>query len=291
LQRHPTLPLSLHSEVMTPVDASDRRRSFCARLKSERERQGTSLAAIAASTKIKASLLEALERGDLSRWPKGLYRRAFFREYVAAIGMPPEPTISNFVELFTDGDAPRVSSAAAAPAAEPDSLRLLFAPEPSAPTATSTLLDAAARLGAAAVDICAVLALASIAAAVSTVHVAPVALCVGALFYVATTVTGVSPSFLLWTRVRSRHTTPVTSAAPPVAARPLSSDVQAPAIGAPAGLIVEALRSSRTTLHEYVERLSASEMMAGRQRRRDLASVRRQRVEAANRTTADELVM
>jgi hypothetical protein len=276
---------------MTPVEASDRRRSFCARLKSERERRGTSLAAIAASTKIKASLLDALERGDLSRWPKGLYRRAFFREYVSAIGLPPEPSISNFVELFTDGDAPRVANTAGAPAAEPDSLRLLFAPEPSTTTPPATMLDGAARLAAAVVDICAVAALASIAAAVSTFHVAPVALFVGVIFYVTAGVSGMSPSFRVWKRISGRHAAPVTVERSTSASRVLPVAVQAPAIGAPAGFIADALRTSRTTLHEYIERLSASDMMAGRQRRRDLASVRRQRVEAANHPTADELVM
>jgi len=45
---------------MTTVETSDKRRAFCARLKSERERRGRSLADIATSTKIKASLLDAL---------------------------------------------------------------------------------------------------------------------------------------------------------------------------------------------------------------------------------------
>src|SRR6478609_7094516 len=111
---------------MTSVEASDKRRSFCTRLKTERERRGTSLATIAASTKIKASLLDALERGDLSHWPKGIYRRAFFREYVAAVGLPLEPTVSDLTDLFTEGELPRSLPPVGA---DPDALRLFFAPD------------------------------------------------------------------------------------------------------------------------------------------------------------------
>src|SRR5688572_899188 len=57
-------------------------------LRRQRERRGVTLEAIEQTTKISRSLLVALERGDLSRWPGGLYRRSFLREYAAAIGLP-----------------------------------------------------------------------------------------------------------------------------------------------------------------------------------------------------------
>jgi transcriptional regulator with XRE-family HTH domain len=72
------------------------------RLRGERESRRLTLEQLSASTKIPASLLEALERDDLSRWPKGLYRRAFFRSYVTAIGLPPEPLGAEFARLFCD---------------------------------------------------------------------------------------------------------------------------------------------------------------------------------------------
>ena len=43
--------------------------SFGARLRQQRERQQIALTAIAEQTKIGLSLLEALERDDLSHWP------------------------------------------------------------------------------------------------------------------------------------------------------------------------------------------------------------------------------
>ena len=78
------------------------RQSFGPRLKAERERQGITLEQIAESTKIKASILAQLEQNDVSRWPKGIFRRAFFRDYAAAIGVAFEPTWAEFVQLFPD---------------------------------------------------------------------------------------------------------------------------------------------------------------------------------------------
>ena len=85
------------------------------RLRSEREIRGFTLEHISASTKIPVPLLEALERDDLSRWPKGIYRRAFFRAYVTALGLPPDPLTHEFARLFPDDTSPEPRAAAAAP--------------------------------------------------------------------------------------------------------------------------------------------------------------------------------
>ncbi len=53
--------------------------SFGARLRQRRERQQIALTSIAEQTKISLSLLEALERDDVSHWPAGIFRRAFIR--------------------------------------------------------------------------------------------------------------------------------------------------------------------------------------------------------------------
>jgi transcriptional regulator with XRE-family HTH domain len=74
-----------------------------------RERLGISLEAIAASTKISRSLLAELERDDVSKWPQGIYRRSFVREYAAAIGLPAEAVVAEFLELFPDEGTPRVT--------------------------------------------------------------------------------------------------------------------------------------------------------------------------------------
>jgi len=92
-------------------------------LRRERERRGVTLDQIAEQTKIKRSLLAALERGDVAAWPGGLYRRAFFRAYVDAIGLDGAALIGEFVRLFPDPEA--AQHAVDAPAAAP--LRLTLA--------------------------------------------------------------------------------------------------------------------------------------------------------------------
>lgn len=83
------------------------RLGFGERLRAHRERQGISLRSIADSTKIKHSLLEALERGNVSQWPLGLYRRAYLRDYASAVGLPSEPLLAEFLRLFPeDGTDP-----------------------------------------------------------------------------------------------------------------------------------------------------------------------------------------
>ena len=76
--------------------------SFGARLRQRRERQQITLTAIAEQTKIKLSLLEGLERDDVSRWPAGIFRRAFVRAYAHAIALDPDVVVREFLELYPD---------------------------------------------------------------------------------------------------------------------------------------------------------------------------------------------
>ena len=76
--------------------------SFGARLRRQREQQNIPLATIAELTKIKASLLEALERDDVSRWPSGIFRRAYIRAYAHAIGLSPDQLVQEFLERYPD---------------------------------------------------------------------------------------------------------------------------------------------------------------------------------------------
>jgi transcriptional regulator with XRE-family HTH domain len=91
------------------------RAEYCARLKDARDRRGIGLDTIADRTKVSESLYVALERGDLSRWPMGIYRRSFFRAYAAAVGVPVESSLDEFLRLFPDQDEPRRPHAHAAP--------------------------------------------------------------------------------------------------------------------------------------------------------------------------------
>jgi len=111
-------------------------KTFGAYLRRERERSNVSLDDIARSTKIGKALLVSLESGDVSAWPAGIFRRAFFRNYAKAIGLDPEPLMSEFSSLFPD--APPAAQPARPPTDEvevddtppPNGLRLTLAREP-----------------------------------------------------------------------------------------------------------------------------------------------------------------
>ncbi|HXD75571.1 MAG TPA: helix-turn-helix domain-containing protein [Vicinamibacterales bacterium] len=76
--------------------------SFGARLRRQRERKRIPLALIAEQTKIHQPLLDALERDDVSRWPTGIFRRAFIRSYAEAIGLEPDQTVREFLACYPD---------------------------------------------------------------------------------------------------------------------------------------------------------------------------------------------
>jgi cytoskeleton protein RodZ len=50
-----------------------------------RKRKGISLEAIAASTKLSVRQLEAIEAGEFSRLPGGIYNTSYIRQYARAI--------------------------------------------------------------------------------------------------------------------------------------------------------------------------------------------------------------
>lgn len=76
--------------------------SFGVRLRRRREQQRIVLSTIAEQTKIKVSLLEGLERDDVSHWPVGIFRRAFIRGYAHAIGLDPTTVLQEFLAVHPD---------------------------------------------------------------------------------------------------------------------------------------------------------------------------------------------
>ena len=93
---------ALPDKAQRDAAAALARAEFGARLKEARERKGIRLEAIAAISKVNESLFVALERGDVSRWPIGIYRRSFFRAYATAIGVSVDSAVNEFVRLFPD---------------------------------------------------------------------------------------------------------------------------------------------------------------------------------------------
>src|SRR5262245_7226640 len=76
--------------------------TFGARLRAQRERQQVALATIANQTKIRVSLLEELEKDDVTHWPHGIFRRSYVRSYALAIGLEPDAVAREFLELYPD---------------------------------------------------------------------------------------------------------------------------------------------------------------------------------------------
>ena len=100
--------------------------NFGARLRQRREEQDVALITIAEQTKIKLSLLDALERDDVSQWPAGIFRRAFIRAYAHAIGLNPDVVVREFLEVHPN--PVEVVAAAAALASEVESARVSAGP-------------------------------------------------------------------------------------------------------------------------------------------------------------------
>jgi transcriptional regulator with XRE-family HTH domain len=69
-----------------------------------RLQRGISLEQIADATKVPAELWIDLEKNDVSRWPKGVFARAYVRQYAYAIGVDPDSTVDEFCRWFPQGD-------------------------------------------------------------------------------------------------------------------------------------------------------------------------------------------
>ena len=86
---------------------------FGGKLRQARERRGISLRQIAASTKIAAAALDALERNDISKLPGGIFSRAFVRSYAIEVGLDPDETVREFLQRFDQDPAPTAAAVAA----------------------------------------------------------------------------------------------------------------------------------------------------------------------------------
>jgi len=80
------------------------REAFGPNLRRIRISRGVSLEQIADATKVSVSLWKALERNDFSRWPSGIYARAYLRSYADLIGVDPDTTVDDFCRWFPQGD-------------------------------------------------------------------------------------------------------------------------------------------------------------------------------------------
>lgn len=194
------------------------RDTFGLRLRCERERRGISLATIALVTKVSVDLWDGLERNDFSRWPSGIFARAFVRDYARAVGLDADDVVDEFCRLFPIGDRrwARIIKAQAkligheaTPLDDPG----LLPPEGDRRAPASDNLDAARlrwlrlapRLVAAGIDVACAVSLAVIGAVLTGVGFWASTGVVALLYYSASTVaSGTSPGTLFMEVLRQR---------------------------------------------------------------------------------------
>ncbi len=70
---------------------------FGENLQREREMRGVSLEEIAAATRISSRILRAIETGDLSKLPSGVYARSFVRQYARYLGLDEERVMAEYL--------------------------------------------------------------------------------------------------------------------------------------------------------------------------------------------------
>ena len=171
--------------------------SFGRRLRAVRERRRISIAAIAESTKILGALLDGLEHDDVSRWPTGLYRRAFIRAYATAIGLDPEPVVREFMARFPDPEdvAPPPLPIPVAPA--PRAVLRLTRAEPVGLNGRTMRQMIARRLLAVVTDAMAIGWLAAVMYLVLGTLWAPLALAALAYYVIGTLLFGTTPGACL----------------------------------------------------------------------------------------------
>jgi cytoskeletal protein RodZ len=80
------------------------REAFGPNLRRIRIQRGVSLQQIANETNVAEVLWAAMERNDFSRWPNGIFARAYIRDYAKMVGADPDAVVDEFCRWFPHGD-------------------------------------------------------------------------------------------------------------------------------------------------------------------------------------------
>jgi hypothetical protein len=219
--------------------------SFGSRLRRERERRQIALSSLSANTKIGVALFEGLEREDLSRWPPGIFRRAFIRAYAVGIGLDADEVTREFLERFPDPSEP-VSNPPAGPgptsAARDPALRLTLADTGAWFVGGAAVLDMRHRLAAVACDAGVVIAIALSVFVVSGMFWLPLAVAMLGYYFLGILLLGNTPGVCLWAPMASR-----------VSARATMATFRLDAMNSLVQLIIRTMRR-REDKHQSLER-------------------------------------
>lgn len=80
------------------------RDQFGPRLRRERERRRITLDEVAAATRVSVDLWEGMEQNDFSRWPSGIFARAFIRDYARVLALDADAVVDEFCRHFPVAD-------------------------------------------------------------------------------------------------------------------------------------------------------------------------------------------
>ena len=80
------------------------REAFGPNLRRARVQAGVSLQTIVDATNVSQTLWDGLESNDLSKWPNGVFARAFVKEYAKLVGLDTDATVDEFCRCFPQGD-------------------------------------------------------------------------------------------------------------------------------------------------------------------------------------------
>jgi cytoskeletal protein RodZ len=86
------------------LQMSAAREAFGPNLRRARVQAGVSLKTIVDATNVSQTLWDGLESNDLSKWPNGVFARAFVKEYAKLVGLDADATVDEFCRFFPQGD-------------------------------------------------------------------------------------------------------------------------------------------------------------------------------------------
>jgi hypothetical protein len=190
------LILPLHPANPNALELMNEPTSLGAYLKRERERRGLALRTISESTKVSVALLEGLEADDISRWPGGIFRRAFVRSYAECVGLDADDVVRRFERQHQPPEPVEPGShpfGAVLNTPDPASLASRDVPAASSPAAS---LPRRTRLIGTAADLTVAVVLAFGSAAAGSRLLWPVLL-ISAYYAVGVLLTGTSPMVAL----------------------------------------------------------------------------------------------
>ena len=162
-------------------------------LRRERERRGLALRSISENTKVSIALLEGLEADDISRWPGGIFRRAFVRAYAQCVGLDADEVMRRFEKQFPAEGAEAADPAEALAAGGRPVVVRQF---PQRPAPAASMVSSRTRMLGTAADLTVAIVFAFACAAAGSRLLWPVLL-IAAYYAAGVLLTGTSPMVAL----------------------------------------------------------------------------------------------